>query len=154
MPQDPTKPIADPAEDDFESGYCVRPDQGSPASPGAVSPFSGVASIWMILHGLKNRLQKIQDSLAVAQSPASSIKRRAELLHLMLDVRDAVKPQGLLFRLRDFFGAADSYCCEHDAHLAQNDPLRARLSLVHACDAIGICLDRAMHLLEETAVSN
>lgn len=155
MPHDPTKPFADQDEDGFEGEYFALPGEAPSPGGAATSPFSGVASIWMILHGLKARLQETQDALANEHiSSGTSAQLRADLQRVMLDVRDIVKPQGLMFRLRDFFGAADSYCYEHDAHLAENDVTLARLSLVRACDALGICLDRAMHLLEETAAAN
>lgn len=140
----PSETTSLPAE-----GKKSLPESGRPA------PFSGAASAWMMLRGLKRRLEDIRRETAASRFSAvagDSLSR--QLQHLMRDLRDAVKPAGLLMPLRDFFGAAESACVEHDAFLRQGTQKAARLALVRACDALGICLDRAVDLLEEQALRN
>lgn len=127
-------------------------EKGSPGS-GRPVPFSGMASAWMMLRGLKRRLEDIRRETAAPRfSAAAGDSLSRQLQHLMRDLRDVVKPAGLLMPLRDFFGAAESACGEHDAFLRQGTQKAARLALVRACDALGICLDRAADLLEEQAL--
>ena len=131
------------------------PAEGEKSSPESGRPalFSGAASAWMMLRGLKRRLEDIRRETAAPRFSAvagDSLSR--QLQHLTRDLRDVVKPTGLLMHLRDFFGAAESACGEHDAFLRQGTQKAARLALVRACDALGICLDRAVDLLEEQAL--
>ncbi len=117
--------------------------------------FSGAAAGWMMLRGLKRRLEDIRRATAATRfSAVAGDGLSRQLQRLMRDLRDVVKPAGLLTHLRDFFGAAESARGEHDAFLRQGTQKAARLALVRACDALGICLDRAVDLLEEQALRN